>query len=140
LSKLEQEIQSRTERFAAELAELIKKAALESVSQALAGGDMVVSGRGGRRGSAPRVLKGSKKRGKAGAGRKKGEKRTPDELEALTKALHSEVKKQPGRGIEAIAEAMGVGTKELALPVRKLLADGKLKTKGQKRATKYSAK
>jgi len=140
LSKLEQEIQSRTERFAAELADLIKKAALESVSQALTGGDVASSSRGGRRSSTPRVLKGTKKRGKAAGGRQKGEKRTADELETLTKALQGEVKKQPGRGIEAIAEGMGVSTKELALPVRKLLADGKIKTKGQKRATKYFAK
>ena len=43
----------------------------------------------------------------------------------------------PGLRIEQINKAMGTNTTELALPLRKLVADGALKTEGQRRATKY---
>jgi hypothetical protein len=39
--------------------------------------------------------------------------------------------------MEHIAKELGLATPELTLPVRKLLADGKLRVEGQKRATQY---
>jgi hypothetical protein len=39
--------------------------------------------------------------------------------------------------MEHIARELNLATPELALPVRKLLADGKLRVEGQKRATEY---
>ena len=39
-----------------------------------------------------------------------------------------------------IGKTMNVATKELALPVQKLWAAKAIRTKGQKRATKYFAK
>lgn len=38
-----------------------------------------------------------------------------------------------------IGAALGATTKDLRLPLQKLLADGKVKTKGQKRGTRYHA-
>ena len=72
-----------------------------------------------------------------GTARKPGE---AEELEALTAGLHKEIKRKGGRRIEQIAESMGVSTKELALPVKKLMAGKKLKTKGQRRGMTYSAR
>ena len=143
MSNLEQEIQERTEAFAQELAELVKRAALESISQALAGGSVSASGGRGRRGTATRgaaTRAAPAPRATASARRRKGEKRSPEQLEELTSQLVSEIKREGGRGIEAIAKAMNVSTKELALPIRKLNEEGKIKTKGQKRATKYFPK
>jgi hypothetical protein len=72
------------------------------------------------------------------AARAKGAKRTPDELEALTNNVLAHIKKNPGQRVEQIAEALGTTTKELALPIIKL---GKaLKTQGQRRGTKYTAR
>lgn len=74
----------------------------------------------------------------AGRARAKGAKRSPEELEALTKNVLLHVKKHPGQRVEQIAAALGTSTKELALPVLKL---GKaLKTQGQRRGTKYFAR
>jgi hypothetical protein len=70
----------------------------------------------------------------------KGAKRTPEELEALTKKLRAAIAKQPGQRIEQIGAGLGVATKELVLPVKKLLGEKSISTKGQKRATTYFAK
>ena len=71
---------------------------------------------------------------------RKGSKRDPKELAGLVVQLRAYIAKHPNLGIEAISEGMGVSTKELTLPVKKLIASGDLKTRGQRRATKYSVK
>jgi hypothetical protein len=80
---------------------------------------------------------GAKARAKS---RRKGAKRAPEELEQLTRNLLATIKKQPGARIEEIGAAMAVPTKELALPIKKLLADKAISKRGEKRATKYTAK
>lgn len=69
-----------------------------------------------------------------------GKKRSPADLEALTKALGAYIAKHPGQRIEQIGEGMSYATKALILPVKKLIADGSIKTKGVKRATSYFSK
>ena len=49
------------------------------------------------------------------------------------------VTKHPGLRIEQINKQLGTSTKDLALPIRKLIADGVIKTKGKKRSTTYFA-
>ncbi|HVJ22220.1 MAG TPA: DNA-binding protein [Polyangiaceae bacterium] len=72
--------------------------------------------------------------------RPKGAKRTSEELEAMTKSLLSTIKRNPGQRIEQIAATMNVSTKDLALPIQKLLASKQIGKKGQRRATAYAAK
>ncbi len=55
----------------------------------------------------------------------------------LTDKLGEYIKANPGRRMEAIAKALGAPTKELNLPVKKLLAAKKIRSEGQKRATEY---
>ena len=74
------------------------------------------------------------------ASRKRGAKRAPKELEQLTNRLYAYVQKRPGQRIEQIGAGMGVSTRELNLPVKKLIAAKKIHTRGQKRATTYSTK
>jgi hypothetical protein len=71
--------------------------------------------------------------------RVKGEKRSPGSLAKLTADLGAYIKKNPGQRIEQIGKAMGVATKDLALPVKKLIAEKAIRTRGQKRATAYFA-
>jgi hypothetical protein len=129
---LDDRIRARVEQFAAELAELIRESAMETVSEALAGA-RPSPGRGGRRGAVVLARGG---RGRA-VSREKGAKRPPDEIERLTGKLLDYVKGNPGQRIEQIADGMGTSTKELNLPAKKLIANKQLKTKGQKRATQY---
>jgi hypothetical protein len=103
----------------------------EEFLSALGGGAAPTVKRGGRRGA--RAAAAPVKRARA-----KGAKRSGEELEALTKSVLGYVKKNPGQRVEQIAAGLGTTTKELALPIIKL---GKaLKTQGQRRGTKYSAR
>ena len=64
---------------------------------------------------------------------------SPEDLEALSERFASFVKANPGLRIEQINKQLGTTTKDLALPIRKLIADGTLKAKGKKRSTTYFA-
>ena len=69
----------------------------------------------------------------------RGAKRTPADLEALSDKFASFVKANPGLRIEQINKELGTTTKDLALPIRKLISDGVITAKGQKRSTTYFA-
>lgn len=136
-SDIEGEIQARIQSFTAELTELIKQAALQSVSDALSG--PLAMGR--RASGVPRFVghAAALRAGHALAARA-GAKRTAEEIEAVTARLVEFIQSNPGQRTEQIGAALGIPTRELVLPMRKLVREGRLKTKGQKRATTYYAK
>lgn len=125
-SDIDDRIRGMVEAFAGELAALIRESAFDTVRAALGDG----GGRGRRGGSS---LSGR-------AGRAKGAKRPPGEIAKLVGRLRDYVKAHPGQRIEQIAKGMNVSTRELNLPAKKLLAQKVLKTRGEKRATKYFPK
>ena len=89
-------------------------------------------------------LNGSVRNGASGSHRssgtrRKGEKRAPALLSKTTTDLLAHIKGNPGQRIEQIATAMGFSTTELKLPTQKLLANRQVKTKGERRGTKYFA-
>lgn len=130
MSDMDAALRDVVETFVVQLREIFQRSALEKVQSAL-GGDVSVARRG----------RGAKKAAaKAPLARKKGAKRTPEELEGLVSSLLAYVKKNPGERIEQIGAGLGLGTKDLALPAKKLIADKQIRTKGQKRATTYFAK
>jgi predicted transcriptional regulator len=59
------------------------------------------------------------------------------ELARLTEKLGDYIKSNPGLRMEAIAKALATPTRELNLPIKKLLAAKKIRSTGQKRATEY---
>lgn len=85
-------------------------------------------------GGAPNGLRPTRGRGSASA---RGAKREPAALEQLAERFLSYVAKHPGLRIEQINAELGSSTKELALPIRKLLAAKQLRAEGQRRSTKY---
>jgi hypothetical protein len=126
-------IRSRVEAFAEELSALIRDSAMETVREALGAGSSPRRGaRAGRAAATTAPVRGGR--------REKGQKRDPDEIERLTGRLLDYVRSNTGQRIEQIAAGMGTVTKELNLPVKKLIAQKSLKTKGQKRATQYFAR
>jgi hypothetical protein len=123
-------IRGRVEAFAEELSALIRDSAMETVREALGG--VAAPRRGGRASASTAPVRGGR--------REKGQKRDPGEIERLTGRLLDYVKGNAGQRIEQIAAGMGTVTKELNLPVKKLISQKALKTKGQKRATQYFAR
>jgi hypothetical protein len=131
ISPVQDRIRARVETFAVELSALIRDSAMDTVRDALGGG----SGGGGRGGRAAQAGA-----GRAAARRAKGQKRDPQEIERLTGRLLDYVKGHASQRIEQIAAGMNVTTKELNLPVKKLIGQKSLRTRGQKRATQYFAR
>ena len=120
MDNLQQSVNARVEAFVAEITELARAAAYQALSSALEGGQFA-SGHG-----APTLLRG-----------RRGGKRRAEEIAQMAEAFLAHVTANQGQRMEHIAKEFGVATLELMLPVRKLLADGKLRVEGQKRATEY---
>lgn len=70
----------------------------------------------------------------------RGAKRSATDLDRLADQFVTFVASNPGLRIEQINHQLGTTTKDLALPVRKLIASGAIKVKGKKRSTTYYAK
>jgi hypothetical protein len=122
MTDTDSKIRARIEAFVVELTGLIREAAVAKVAEALSG-EVAPRGRAGR--SSARIAAGG------------GGKRTADEIDAQCEQITSFVTKNPGLGVEGIASGLGTSSKELTLPIRKLIASKELTRKGQKRATKY---
>jgi hypothetical protein len=67
-----------------------------------------------------------------------GGKRSPAELARTAERLLRHIKSNPNQRAEQIAEAVGMTTRALALPLRKLVAEKRLKTRGVARGTTYT--
>lgn len=127
MSDLQSDVNKVVAGFVAQITELARRAALDTLESAL--------GKSGRGGAAAAIAVRAP-RGERG----RGAKRTSDELERLSEAFATFVRENPGLRIEQINKQLGTTTKDLALPIRKLIADGSIKTKGAKRSTAYFAK
>jgi hypothetical protein len=123
MSDIQQAINERIDAFVADITELAKKAALETLETGLSGG--------------PPRSSSAKGLGGATRGRRKGGKRSPDEIKEAAQQLLDYIRENPGQRMEAIAKAMGSTTKDLTLPIKKLLQQNMVRVEGQKRATSY---
>jgi hypothetical protein len=108
--------------FVTQITELARRAAIDTLETAL----------GQKRAGTSLALRG-------GGGRGRGAKRSQNELDKLAESFHGFVAKHPGMRIEQINKQLGTSTRDLALPIRKLISDGSIKTKGEKRSTTYFA-
>jgi hypothetical protein len=122
MANYQSELQKLVDGFVAQLSEIWRRQAIDSLT-GMGGG----RGHGGRAGGELSI----------GRGRGRGAKRTADELEQLADGFVEFVTKNPGLRIEQINKQLGTTTKDLALPIRKLLEDGVVKAKGKKRSTAY---
>ena len=129
------QVQQTVQGFVARVTELARRAAIDTVTAAFAG-----RGARPRRAAAAAVTARGRGRLVRRAGRPRGAggpKRTPAELEALSARFASFVQANPGLRIEQINKQLGTRTKDLALPIRKLVADGVINVQGQARSTTY---
>lgn len=132
MSDFQHEMNQAVEGFVAQITELARRAAMDTLESAFGGR----SGRaGGTRGAVAPVTGGAAPVGRPRGGR--GAKRTAADLEALSEKFATFVKANPGLRIEQINKELGTSTKDLALPIRKLIAEKMVSAKGQKRSTMY---
>jgi hypothetical protein len=128
-STLDTELRSKIDSFLEELSALVKRAALDSVHAALGNGATPT-----RRG--PGRPRGTTRSATAAPASANG-KRTSDQVDATAQRIATFVRANPGTRLEQIASGLGTSSKELKLPVIKLLGSKTLTKKGQKRGTKY---
>ncbi len=126
MSDLNSQISKLVSEFVENVTALARRAAVDTLTGAL-------EDRGGRRrgGVVVDVLKGER--------RGKGAKRSASQLDRLQSRVLEFVTANPGMRIEQINKELGTSTRDLQLPIRKLIASGALKSKGEKRATTYFA-
>lgn len=136
-SPLDREIRARIDSLLTDISQLVKRAALDSVRTAF-GGDAS----GAAPTAAPRRGPGRPRKDVAAApaprSGKRG-KRSSEDVQATADKFLDYVKANPGQSTEQIGKALGMATKELQLPVVKLVQSGAVRTEGQKRGTKYFA-
>jgi hypothetical protein len=127
MSDFQTEMNRVVQGFVAQITELARRAAIDTLETALSRG-----GGGGRRSGGGTLVS-------VGRGRGRGTKRTADELDKLSEGFVDFVKANPGLRIEQINKQLGTSTKDLQLPIRKLIVEGAIKVRGQKRSTTYFA-
>jgi hypothetical protein len=89
---------------------------------------------------AQRGRAGKAKPGKVPSGpRAKGAKRPSSEINGTMDEIANFIARHPGLRIEQINDELGTSTKDLALPLRKLVRAGRVRVEGEKRATRYFA-
>ncbi|MDB4958031.1 MAG: hypothetical protein JWO36_5600 [Myxococcales bacterium] len=113
------EMQRVIDDFVSRVTDLAKRAALEAI-----GGAMGMSSS-------------SYKHRPSSGGRAK---RGAEQMEAMKAKILRAIKDHPGKRSEELNAALGTTTKELALPLRQLVADKLVTTKGQRRGMTYYAK
>ncbi len=126
----EEEIHQLVGAFVADITKLARKAAVETLTSALSGGNASNSVPVVRRQPATAVIP---PRGR----RRKGEKRQASDIAALQRTLLDHVRKHPGDRVEQINAVLRTTTKDVRLPLANLIGSGSIKTKGTRRATKY---
>jgi hypothetical protein len=128
---LQHQMNQVVEGFVEQITELARRAALSTLESAF--GDRAAGSTGRRGAAAPTMREASvgRPRGRYGA------KRSAEDLEALSTKFATFVKAHPGLRIEQINKELGTTTKDLALPIRKLIVDRMISAKGAKRSTQY---
>jgi hypothetical protein len=126
----ESQIQALVARFTADLLKVVQEAALASFASAF-------DFKGQLNGAGPRPARGRRAATKGGSKRTVGGRRDPKALDALTKRVGAHIAAHAGQGVEEIGAALHARTAQLALPIKKLLADKTIKKRGNRRSTRY---
>jgi len=118
-----QKIQALIDSFVADLGEIAKQIALEQLKTAFASVKL-----------APLPAASAAALASARGGRARRGQR---EIEALSSKLLAVISDNPGCRAEDINGALGTKTPQIAQPLRRLIADRRVRTEGARRGTRY---
>lgn len=118
-SELQSQVSRATGEFLFQVADLSRQAAAASINAAF-----------GRVGPAARASSPASPTGPS-------PKRSPAQIETLTRRFALFVRDNPGLRIEQINKQLGTSTAALLLPIKKLIADEAVATQGDRRSTRY---
>jgi hypothetical protein len=130
MSDLQDAMSLRLQSFVAQITEIARRAAVDTLESMF--GDRPRRTNGLQAAVAATVPTAQPVRRRGGR-----VKRTAADLEALSEKFAAFIKVNPGLRVEQINKELGTTTKDLALPIRKLIADRMISAKGQKRSTMY---
>lgn len=134
---IEAQIQQVVDAFVSQVTRLAQQAAIETLTAHLSPDDKAAAPqrtRGTREQAVrpvPPAKTASPRRPKLGA------KRPKADIARLEEALAKHIEKNPGQSVEQINKALGTVTNHVRLPLAKLIDAGTVKTKGNRRATRY---
>jgi hypothetical protein len=135
MSDFQNEMNRVVQGFVAQITELARRAAIDTLESAFGGRAARTTAATTAAAVAEIATASFGKVGRPRGGR--GAKRTSADLDALSERFAAFVKANPGLRIEQINKELGTTTKDLALPIRKLISEGAVSAKGQKRSTTY---
>ena len=130
------QIHARIEAFSRELEELVRTTAIDAVRTSLGDGRPTAP-RPTPKPTTAKPTATSAARTPLSFKRKKGAKRSPEQLAAIDSAIVGYVKSNAGKRIEDMGKSLGVPTNDLKLRVALLVQKKALRKTGVKRATKY---
>ena len=148
MSELQNQIADRVKTFVEDIANLARKTAIELLSGTKTpDAPVVIKRKPGRppksasvaapAAAAPAAAKPAPKAPKAAKGGGRGAKRTGAELYKLVARVLKQIQDNPGQRMEHINKAIGLPTKDLVLPIKKLVSEGKIRSTGTRRSTQY---
>lgn len=131
MSDYQSRINKLVEDFVSQVTALARQAATDTLANALGAAGVAARGRrsGGAVAAAPL--------GRPAGRRPKGAKRAQGEIEKTKDRVHEFIRSNPGLRIEQINRELGTSTRDLSLPLKKLIAEGSVRTEGEKRSTQY---
>lgn len=160
------DIKSLVDTFTSQLEGLIRKAALSAVQEALGGARAAVAApkvkaapawapkkAAPKASKGPKTAKAAKPAKPAGKGApakakvakpaKPGSKtrirRSDDQIDLMANQIHEYIAAHPGTGAEAIKGALKIGKPQWMLPIKRLVDQGRVLARGEKRNTTYTS-
>lgn len=136
MSDFQSQINKLVDDFVSQITTVARQAAMETLTAALGAAGGAASRRRGATSALPVMAAPSGGRANL-ARRVKGAKRPQNEIEKTKDRVHEFIRSNPGLRIEQINKELGTSTRDLSLPLKKLISDGQIRSEGEKRSTQY---
>jgi hypothetical protein len=146
MSSSSDQIKARVNSFVTELSEHIRQTTLRDFAEALKNAE----GPSPTRRTSPQVEIASARQQRKVAVRKPGrpakapvaaapaaQPPAPASLAQLMARIHGYIKANPGQGVTPIATSLGTSNQDLRFPIRMLVDENKIMSKGKTRGTRY---